>query len=106
MSFSVNGISRLDTSINSIQAQTQTQSQEQNTVSNSTGDSWGSDSVSIGQNDTISQTYNSSGQMDKAEFDARLISSTLDKMNSNPFGSSAESGSYQFNKDVLSAYLK
>ena len=79
--------------------------QTQNQARTSTGDSidFGNDyNVEIGSGSTEHQTYNS-----KAEFGAAVVSRTLDMMNSNPSSGygNAQQSSYQFNKEVLGAYL-
>ncbi|HOD52972.1 MAG TPA: hypothetical protein PKJ08_00455 [Candidatus Cloacimonadota bacterium] len=103
MALTISGVSALDTQMSQMQSQAQMQTQSMAQSSNA---SFGSDSVSLSEGNSEYDTYTSNGNMSKAEFSARVVNSTLERLNSNPFGSSASSESYQFSKDVLSAYSK
>ncbi len=102
MALTISGVSALNTQMTQMQSYAQMQNQN---VSQSGDTSSGTDSVSLSDGNSNYDTYTASGNMSKEEFGARVITATMDKMNSNPFGSSAESGSYQFNKDVLGAFI-
>ncbi len=83
--------------------QNRVQRQSQTRSSNGGNVDFGNDyNVDIGSNSSEYKTYNS-----KAEFGAAVVSRTLDMMNSKPssgFGN-AQQASYQFNKEVLGAYM-
>ncbi len=94
---SVSHVTQSSTYQNRVQAQSQTRS------SNGGNVDFGNDfNVDIGSDSSEYKTYNS-----KAEFGAAVVSRTLDMMNNKPtsgFGNSQQA-SYQFNKEVLGAYL-
>ena len=103
MSFNISGVSSINTQINQIQTQAQMEIQASNQQQSV---SYQEDQVDLGTSEQSSGLYNSNGTTDQAQYDARLISNTFDRLNANPFGSSADRDSYQFSQDVLSAYSK
>lgn len=102
----LNSVSSMNSQISQVQTMTQSQelSVEQNVESGEYSNQ--EDSVDLGSQEEEFSTYNSEGTMDKAEFNAQVVTQTLDRLNSNPFGSGASSDSYAFQKEVLSAYSK
>ncbi len=106
MSFSISGLSSVNTRINQVQATLQTHNQNayQNAFQQFPN-------ISSNASDTAHNTYNAQGKWNNSDYNNQFIANSFDSLNrqtnnySNYNNNNAVNKSYNFNKEVLGAYV-